>query len=128
MSIIQKRIKILQGYDDSRKKTWLIGLSGVSMVAVIGIWLVYINISTPAIYRPKPEEKPMKEKNTEEAGIAAIFKRGFGRAYDAMESKLAVLSLGFERALETAREEIKKSRDYSIEGENLDLRRPENQN
>lgn len=120
MLIIQKKIRTLQSYDDDRKKRWLVGLSGVSMIVVIGLWLVYINISIPKAYKPKPEEVPAKE---EKAEIAAIFRRGLARAYDVAENKMAAISLSFRRAFETAKNEAKKSRDYSIEGENLDLRK-----
>ena len=129
MSIIQKKIRIIQGYDDNRKKRWLVGLSGVSMLAVIGLWLVYINISVPRVYESEPEKKQVKEEEVErKAGIALTLKRGLKRAYDAAENEMAVLFLGFERAFETARNEIRRSRDYSIEGENVDLRRPDSRN
>lgn len=74
-------IRELQNSDEATKKRWLIILSGVSMVVVVGIWLVYFNWSlekiSPAQQQAAVETSGIKEtlgdlKATLDNGITAI--------------------------------------------------------
>ncbi|MEK7658139.1 MAG: hypothetical protein AAB366_03070 [Patescibacteria group bacterium] len=46
---LREFIKNLQNSDYTVKKRWLIGLSGVSMIIIIAIWLIYLNYSIEAV-------------------------------------------------------------------------------
>ncbi|MEK7635836.1 MAG: hypothetical protein AAB405_01970 [Patescibacteria group bacterium] len=43
MSSIRNFIEKLQNSDDAVKKRWLVIMSGLSMIIVIAIWLVFLN-------------------------------------------------------------------------------------
>ena len=78
---IRNFILELQNSDDATKKRWLIILSGASMIVVVGLWLVYFNVSlekiAPAQQQAVAETSGIKEtledlKNTLNNGIAGI--------------------------------------------------------
>ena len=126
ISAVQNKVKTLQGLDDRKKRRWLVGLSAVSMLAVLGLWTVYINISVPKVYNPGAGEGAAeKMRGGEKLGVAAGFKRGVDRIYDGLESQAAALVLGAKRAIEAATDQTRRSRDYEVGGGNLDLEKEE---
>lgn len=51
----------LQMLDEARKKRWLIGLSLVAMIVVIGIWVINLNLSIAGVAQldnPYASDKP----------------------------------------------------------------------
>lgn len=42
---IRELLKKIQNSDEATKKRWLIGATAVSMVLIIGLWLVYIKFT-----------------------------------------------------------------------------------
>jgi hypothetical protein len=57
---IKSFISRIQESDENTKKKWLIILSSISSVIVIGLWAVYLNFTTASItaVNPMQEKKP----------------------------------------------------------------------
>ena len=70
-SALKKFIATVQNSEEAVRRRWLILLSGVSMLAVIGLWVFYFNL----IVKPVEPEKPVAE--TARPGFAQIFGAGF---------------------------------------------------
>ncbi len=65
----KKFIKKIQNSDENIKKRWLIASSAITMVLVIGLWLIYMNWSINSF-----NENAQKQKS--ETGFWQIFKTG----------------------------------------------------
>jgi len=75
---LKEFIQRLQRLEDGQKKKWLIGLTVIVMIAIIGLWLIYLaTVGLPAI-------APKNKKSAENAAAAPkedssweILKRGW---------------------------------------------------
>jgi L-ascorbate metabolism protein UlaG (beta-lactamase superfamily) len=78
-------IRKIQDSDEKTRKRWLIGFSSVTMITVIGLWLVYMNVIVEPIDSPENiAQLVQKEEVNEDPGFAEIFGAGF----DTITSKL----------------------------------------
>lgn len=68
MSSIKNFIEKLQNSEDNVKKRWLVILSGLSMVIIIAVWLVYLNNSMEKIGE--------KQSRQSETTFWQVFKTG----------------------------------------------------
>ncbi len=67
---LRKFIENLQNADNAVKKRWLIGLSGVSIIFVVGLWLIYLNYYVVQIAEVGEIKEP-------EIGFWRIMESGF---------------------------------------------------
>lgn len=83
----------LQNSDDAIKKVWLVVLSGVTMVIVISLWMVYLNSSLITKVGPsanpvaQKETAPTKKIESDEPGFLAIFGAGVKTIFDQVKTK-----------------------------------------
>ena len=93
-------IKNIQNSDEAVKKRWLIGLSAVSIILVIGLWLMSFNFTA--------EKITAAEQKSAEVGFWQIFKTGLtitvGSALENVEKLFSKIA-----------DEIKKQKVITIE-------------
>ncbi len=87
----------IQNSDEKTKKRWLIGASTISIILVIGLWLIYINFTT----KPLSGNIDVKEPTV---GFWQIFKNGLTIVFQSVKEKIKDIFL-----------EITKSRTIIIE-------------
>jgi len=69
---LKKSVENLQASDENRKKRWLFVLSGLAMIIVIGLWLLYMkNNIIPASETPTAINSPSFWQ-TFKTGLATI--------------------------------------------------------
>jgi len=87
----------IRNSDEKTRKRWLVGASAVSIILVIGLWLMYINFTT----RPPGDNAEVKEPAV---GFWQIFKNGLTIIFQSLKEKVRDIFL-----------EITKSRTVIIE-------------
>jgi hypothetical protein len=71
-------IKKLQKADEKTKKIWLFGTSALSMVIIVGLWVVYLGASMPRLPLYKNDEVAAETKSdTEKESVLSVLARGF---------------------------------------------------
>ena len=74
-------LREIQNSDVDTKRRWLYGLTGVSMLLIVGFWIGYMNITVPTIAQPserilefarlQPKEEP-RATDVLVAGLSTI--------------------------------------------------------
>ena len=83
MNSIRNFIEKLQNSDDTVKKRWLVIMSGLSMIIVIAIWLIFLNNSIEKIGE--------KKLNESETSFWQVFQTGLKIAGNSIKEKSADL-------------------------------------
>jgi len=94
---IRELLKKIQNSDEATKKCWLIGVTAVSMVLIISLWLVYIKFTVESFTSSAQEQESV-------VGFWQIFKNG-----------LKVISESVWNSIKGFVSEITKSRTITIE-------------
>jgi phage regulator Rha-like protein len=76
------------------------------------LWFVYLNATVPQI-APKTSASSQKETNS----FFSIFKRGVGVIANDVKNQIAALKENFEKNFDALKKTIKKTREYSFEGQ-----------
>jgi len=96
-----KKLKIflqkIQNSDEATKKRWLIGATAISMILVIGLWLVYIQSTVKSIGNNI-------EKQESTVGFWQIFKNGLVVVFNSVKENIKIII-----------SEITKSRTITVE-------------
>ena len=79
MNSIKSFIEKLQNSDDAVKKRWLVIMSGLSMIVIIAIWLVYLNNSIQKLGENSPRQS--------ETTFWQVFKTGLQVAGNSIKEK-----------------------------------------
>lgn len=83
MNSIKSFIVKLQNSEDSIKKRWLIIMSGLAMIIIIAIWLVYLNNIMGNIEK--------RENKQSETAFWQVFKTGLGIVGNSIKEKTSDL-------------------------------------
>ena len=83
MNLIRNFIEKLQKSDDNIKKRWLVIMSGISMIIVIAIWLIFLNNSIRGVVKEK--------SNQSETSFWQVFQTGLQIAGNSIKEKSADL-------------------------------------
>lgn len=70
---LREFIENLQNSDYAVKKRWLIGLSGVSIIIVISLWLIYLNYAVKTVGVGEIKEPEIGFWRIMTTGSAAVF-------------------------------------------------------
>ncbi|NCO15186.1 hypothetical protein COW77_00195 [Candidatus Wolfebacteria bacterium CG18_big_fil_WC_8_21_14_2_50_39_7] len=96
-----KKLKIflqkIQNSDEATKKRWLIGATAISMILVIGLWLVYIQSTVKSIGNNI-------ENQESTVGFWQIFKNGLVVVFNSVKENIKIII-----------SEITKSRTITVE-------------
>ena len=96
-----KKLKIflqkIQNSDEATKKRWLIGATAISMILVIGLWLVYIQSTVKSIGNNI-------ENQESTVGFWQIFKNGLVVVFNLVKENIKIII-----------SEITKSRTITVE-------------
>lgn len=80
--IMKRYLRKIQNSDEATKRNWLIGATAVTMVMVIGLWLIYMN----SAFRFVLENA---NSNPEPAiGFWQIFKNGLTTIFDSINKTI----------------------------------------
>lgn len=80
----------IQNSDEPTKKFWLVVLSGATMVAVVALWLVYMNVTLPtASPAPTSVAAAIDKPAVQTPGFFAIFTAGLKIIYDKVQEVVA---------------------------------------
>jgi len=121
--LYQKNFKFIQELrrsSDSRKKRWLIGSSAVIMTFVILLWFFYLGATLPAVGNQVTASK----KNSE--SVLSIMSRGIVVIFKDIRNGWIKLKSNLEKDFADLKESIKKSREFSFEGQKKSLILPPN--
>ena len=88
---IRRFLKTLQRSDEARKKRWLKIFTGIAMIIVLSLWLVYINVSgVPALVQPPnlpAGQAGVSAKDSNES-VLDTFRRGLNEIFSSVKSQL----------------------------------------
>lgn len=70
---LREFIENLQNADIAVKKRWLVGLSGVSIIIVVGLWLIYLNYTINSVGISEIKEPEIGFWRIMTAGFSAVF-------------------------------------------------------
>jgi uncharacterized Rmd1/YagE family protein len=87
----------IQNSDEATKKRWLIGATAISMILVIGLWLVYIQSTVKSIGNNIGDQEST-------VGFWQIFKNGLVVIFNSVKENIKIII-----------SEITKSRTITIE-------------
>ena len=91
--MIKNFILKVQNSDDTTKRFWLFLLSGVTMAAVLGLWLGYVNLTLARVAPPSaptPSVEIAQETEIGGPGFFTIFSAGVKIIYDKIAEQVAV--------------------------------------
>ncbi len=89
-SKLRSFIRELQRSDDQRKHRWLVGTSAVSMVIVVGLWVIFLNVSVPTVSSGVATASgtvhsvPGDETTSPQDSFGAVLGRGFSIVTDTL--------------------------------------------
>lgn len=109
-------LKKVQRGSEAKKKRWLILLSGVSVLFVVLLWLVYMNISIPTLGKPAGTTIEEQE-NEEQKSFFEVLGKGFEVMGRNIQEQTAKTKEGVQNILQKADERINASNEFSVEGE-----------
>ena len=96
-----KKLKVflqkIQNSDEATKKRWLIGATAISMILVIGLWLVYIQSTVKSIGNNIEDQEST-------VGFWQIFKNGLVVVFNSVKENIKIII-----------SEITKSRTITVE-------------
>lgn len=112
----KKIIKRIQKSDESIKKRWFIGGSVVSMIFVIALWLLSLQINTPALVAQEESQKPKTTSKTEETqnSVFGTFENGLLNIAEDLKTKYRTLKEQLGGGLNSLKSKIEKTNDISI--------------
>jgi len=97
----KKLLEKIQNSDEVTKKHWLIGVTAVSMVLIIGLWLFYIKFTMESITNTAKEQESV-------VGFWQIFKNGLTIVIQSVKE-------GVKNIISEIISEITKERTITIE-------------
>lgn len=113
---ISDKLKRIQRADEKIKKRWLIGLTSGAMIIIIGLWLIFINVSDIPV-RSVANPKTAPSVNQKQNSVWQTFKLGFNKIVQDTKEKLNF-------AKQELKEQIQKNNEIVIENQNLSLTPP----
>src|SRR3989344_218187 len=78
----------IQNSDEQTKKFWLVVFSAVTMVSVVGMWVMYVKVTFPSI-TPAPETAEIVSAKVESPGFFSVFAAGLKIIYDGVSKIVA---------------------------------------
>ncbi len=129
---IQRVIGELQNADLKTRKRWLIGLSGVSMIFVVILWVVYLNITFPSYNSnsitgtvttstkevAEPAQKEEVPVPAAETSFFGILGRGFGVLEDEVGNGFRSLGTSIVELWDKTKNTFSKTNSYELEKQN----------
>lgn len=107
-----KGLRRIQRADDGTKKRWLVASSTVSMVAIIALWVVYLNMTLPAI--AGSETKEAREPASEE-GIGSVMGRGWQKLKEDFSETYENFKKELDENLKETGTKMEQKNSFSIE-------------
>ncbi len=115
-------IKRLRQSDDKTKKIYVYGISTVLMMAVIGLWFLYLNITlpqaNPIVTTSTTPMTAMGGGNTETApspSIWSTFSRGLHLVWGDLHRAVGSITNTFSRSWEAFQKQIQKTNTIQLE-------------
>lgn len=108
---LKQKIKELQRADDGTKKKWLIVISGISMVAIIFLWVIYLNATVPTISKQTAREV---ETSSSEKSAYETFKSGLQTIKNDFDKRFSATKEVLEKNLEMIKNQAGQQKEYSI--------------
>ena len=68
---LKKKLAEIQNSDEQTKKRWLIGMSAIAMVIVVGLWLIYVNSTIESLGGSQEVSK-----SSDSIGFLQVFETG----------------------------------------------------
>jgi len=73
---VRQRVRKIQRSNDRTKRRWLIGTTAVTMVAIIVLWVGYLNLTVPPLASPTEELASESETTEPDESFLTVFSRG----------------------------------------------------
>ena len=108
-------IEKLQKSNEATKKKWLIILTVLAMIVVIGFWLAYLNLTIPKM----PTKEVAMQTDQQKSGFFTIFKAGVDSVFSQIKERTKNAFNFFKEKAETERDVYveKKSQNFILEEE-----------
>jgi ATP-dependent Zn protease len=91
--MIKNFISKIQQSDETTKRVWLFILSGVAMIIIVSLWVLYLNVTVAKVEGPAGNTAIAQNNNTaeiDEPGFFATFAAGVGIIFDQLKEKLSI--------------------------------------
>lgn len=91
--MIKNFIDRIQQSDETTKKVWLFILSGIAMIIIVSLWVLYLNITVAKVEGPAGNAAIAQNNNAaeiDEPGFFATFAAGVGIIFDQLKEKLSI--------------------------------------
>ncbi|GEM_PF-2347110 len=124
---IQRFIANLQNADLKTRRRWLVGLSGISMVLVVVLWVVYLNVAFPsfggsvattATSTQETAEVALKQETTPQPSRTSFFGtlgRGFQILGDEIKNELYSIKVSIVELWNKTINAFSKTNSYEVE-------------
>ncbi|MBI5733203.1 hypothetical protein HY967_04645 [Candidatus Jorgensenbacteria bacterium] len=103
-------VRGLQRAPEDRKKRWLIAASGTLMVAILMLWVTYVNVTLPRITPQANEEREDIQKES----FWATLSRGFTQIKKDLGADMTKLKDELTHSLGSLNKQTKETNDFAI--------------
>ncbi len=79
----KKFLENIQNSDETTKKRWLIGMTAVSMIIIVSLWLIYMKSTLGIVSRPENQETSV--------GFWQIFKNGLSIVSNSIKENVKLI-------------------------------------
>ena len=113
----EKKLREIRRSNDAVKNRWLYGLSAISMIFVVGFWVLYLNAGIPRI----GEEKKIVLNKESKPSFLETFGRGFKIV--ALNIENVALNLGRQigAELKKVKNRTQESKEFSLSGASVNF-------
>lgn len=112
-------LKELQRSPEPRKKRWLVVSSGVAMLFVLGLWMLYLNLSLPTLPTANPNTTSSAPAPTTSQNQNPSFFETFGRGLqitaDNIGQKLSGLIGWIGDLTNNLKDQLQKTNQFSVQ-------------
>ncbi|KKU91604.1 MAG: hypothetical protein UY23_C0001G0210 [Candidatus Jorgensenbacteria bacterium GW2011_GWA1_48_11] len=110
-------LRELQRAPDRRKKRWLVISSAAAMLLVLGLWMIYLNMTLPTLPKTTdnaPNPAPTSSQNQKES-FFQIFGRGLEVTFQNLNDKFRTFGSSIGNYLKEFENKIRESNNFSIQ-------------
>lgn len=108
---MRKKVRELQRADLKAKRRWLLIASVASMVIVVGLWILYLNLTLPTF--GTPEEA--KQSAPQGESVSGTFMRGLQNISDEFKTQWQKVKGEFQKNFGALEQILGKQNGFSVE-------------
>lgn len=115
VNALRKKIRELQRADLKTKRRWLFVTSAISMVCVVGLWILYLNLTLPRFGAPQAEATSTQAEASQGESFTDTFVRGFENIRNQFNTRWQVARDLIQKNFGVLKQEVQKQNEFSVE-------------